>query len=165
MPEVFLSLGSNIEREVHVPAALSELARKFGPLAVSSLYESAPIGFDGPPFHNLVVRFATELPVEQVANILSGIEHRHGRLPDARKFSSRRLDIDLLLYGDLVRSDAKPFLPREDITRCAFVLEPLAEIAPDHRHPVSGERYADLWAGFDKPGLVQTRVGPATPLK
>jgi 2-amino-4-hydroxy-6-hydroxymethyldihydropteridine diphosphokinase len=105
-----------------------------------------------------VVRLSTDLPVQQVSEILTEIEEQHGRTRDCRKFSSRTLDLDLLLYSDLVLEEGKLKLPRDEITRYAFVLEPLAEIAPDARHPVSGERYADLWARFDKSGLNQRRI-------
>lgn len=159
MPEVFLSLGSNLDRETHLPAALDELAEWFGELRVSGIYEAAAVGFEGPPFHNLAVGFATEWPLGELVARLADLEIRHGRAPDSRKFSSRKLDVDLLLYGDAVLREGKLELPRPDILRYAFVLEPLAEIAPDHRHPVTGQRYADLWAGFDKTGLVQRRIG------
>ena len=158
MPEVFLSIGSNLDRERHIPAALAELEQRFGPLAVSSLYETAAVGFDGPPFHNLAVGFETALPVREVSAFLAEIEVAHGRTRESRKFSSRTLDIDLLLYGDAVLEEGKLRLPRDEITRYAFVLEPLAEIAPDRRHPVTGQRFADLWAAFDKEGLAQTRL-------
>ena len=69
--------------------------------------------------------------------------------------------MDLILYGDLVLTEGRLKLPRPEITRYAFVLEPLAEIAPEGRHPVTGESYAGLWERFDKTGLGQTRVGPA----
>lgn len=161
MPEVFVSIGSNIDREKHIPSCLAELERHFGSLTVSSLYETAAVGFDGPPFHNLVAGFNTELPVRRVAEILTAIEEQHGRTRSSKKFSSRTLDADLLLYGDTILHEGKLNLPRDEITRYAFVLEPLAEIAPEHRHPVTGERYAELWGRFDKTGLNQQRIGPA----
>jgi 2-amino-4-hydroxy-6-hydroxymethyldihydropteridine diphosphokinase len=165
MPEVFLSIGSNIDREVHIPSALEELERRFGPVTTSSIYETESVGFEGPPFHNLVAAFSTELPVQQIAGILAEIEERHGRTRECKKFSSRTLDLDLILYGDLVLQEGKLNLPRPEITRYAFVLEPLAEIAPDGRHPVTGERYADLWVRFDKTGLSQRRINPREPIK
>lgn len=161
MPEVFVSIGSNIDREKHIPSCLAALERHFGSLRVSSLYETAAVGFDGPPFHNLVAGFSTELPVRRVAEILTAIEEQHGRTRSCKKFSSRTLDADLLLYGDAILHEGKLKLPRDEITRYAFVLEPLAEIAPEDRHPVTGERYADLWERFDKTGLSQQRLGPA----
>ncbi|MGZ8242403.1 2-amino-4-hydroxy-6-hydroxymethyldihydropteridine diphosphokinase [Methylomagnum sp.] len=163
MPKVFISIGSNIDRERHIPSCLVELERHFGTLTISNLYETGAVGFDGPPFHNLVAAFFTELPVRRVAEILTEIEERHGRTRSCKKFSSRTLDADLLLYGDVIMEEGKLRLPRDEITRYAFVLEPLAEIAPDGQHPVTGERYADLWEWFDKTGLSQQRLGPARP--
>jgi len=161
MPEVFLSIGSNIDRERHIPSALAELERRFGPLTASSTYETAAVGFEGPAFHNLVVAFATELPIAEIARILTEIEEMHGRTRQCHKFSSRTLDLDLLLYGDMVGEEGRHKLPRDEILRYAFVLEPLAEIAPDLKHPLADQRYADLWAAFDKTGLAQTRLHQA----
>jgi len=159
MPDVFLSIGSNIEREKHIPSALKELEERVGSLTVSSIYESEAVGFEGARFYNLVAGFFTELPVSDIAKILSEIESNHGRTRNCKKFSSRTLDIDLILYGDAVLQEGKLTLPREDITRYAFVLEPLAEIAPNRKHPVIGESYGELWAKFDKTGIKQWRVG------
>jgi len=159
MPDVFLSIGSNIEREKHIPSALKELEERVGPLTVSGVYESEAVGFEGARFYNLVAEFFTECPVSDVAKILSEIENHHGRTRDCKKFSSRTLDIDLILYGDEVLREGKLALPREDITRYAFVLEPLAEIAPNRKHPIIGESYGELWAKFDKTGIKQWRVG------
>lgn len=159
MPDVFLSIGSNIEREKHIPSALRELEERVGSLTVSGVYESEAVGFEGARFYNLVAAFSTELPVSEIVKILSEIENNHGRTRDCKKFSSRTLDIDLILYGDEVLQEGKLTLPREDITRYAFVLEPLAEIAPNRKHPVIGETYAELWAEFDKTSVNQWRVG------
>ncbi|BBL76673.1 2-amino-4-hydroxy-6-hydroxymethyldihydropteridine diphosphokinase [Methylomagnum ishizawai] len=158
MPEVFLGLGSARDRERHLPAALAELARLFGPLKVSSLYETAAVGFAGPAFHNLVVACETALPPAALLPLLKTIEDRQGRVRQTDPPVPPTLDIDLLLYGDVVMEEGKLKLPRGDILRHAFVLEPLAEIAPDHRHPVDGRRYAELWAAFDKAGLARTRL-------
>lgn len=160
MPKAYVSIGSNVDRDEHVPQALQDLAARFGTLDVSSVYETAAVGFAGDPFYNLVVGFDTDLDVDRLAAALTELEHHHGRRRDAQKFAPRTLDLDLILYGDLVRTDRKPFLPRDEITRYAFMLEPLAEIAPDLRDPLGGERYTDLWARFDKTGLEQRRVEP-----
>jgi 2-amino-4-hydroxy-6-hydroxymethyldihydropteridine diphosphokinase len=160
MPEVFISIGSNVEREKNIPAALRALEERFGPLRLSSVYETAAVGFVGDPFYNLVAGFSTEENVEAVAEALSEIERRNGRGRSLTKFAPRTIDLDLILYGDLVRRHQKPCLPREELTRYAFMLEPLAEIAPDLTHPVTGETFAALWAGFDKTGLEQRRVEP-----
>ncbi len=161
MAKVFVSVGSNLERERHIPQAIKELEEVFGPLTVSSVYESEAEGFEGPPFHNLVVAFDTDMTVEQVYEILKQIEHRHGRGPGSRKFASRTLDLDLILYGDLVLEDPKSgrqLLPRDDILRYAFVLEPLAEIAPRLRHPLLKKTYQELWQAFDRNQIRQKRL-------
>ncbi len=158
MPDVFLSLGSNIDPEIHIPAALEDLRQTFGPLALSSLYETAAVGFEGPPFHNLVAAFVSEEEPAVIARRLREIEERHGRTRNSQKFSSRTLDVDLILYGDRIVEADGLRLPRDEITRYAFVLEPLSELAPQRRHPVLGQTYAALWAAFDKTGLAQKRL-------
>lgn len=159
--KVFVSIGSNLERERHILEALAELKESFGRLSVSSVYESEAEGFEGPPFYNLVVGFDTSLALEKVLERLKEIERRHGRDPQSRKFASRTLDLDLILYGDLILKDPKSgrlLLPREDILRYAFVLEPLAEIAPNLPHPVSGKTYRALWQTFDRHRVRQKRL-------
>lgn len=165
MPEVFLSIGSNIDPDIHIPAAIEDLRELFGPLSLSSTYATAAIGFDGPTFHNLVVSFQSEQEPREIARLLREVEERHGRSRDSQKFSSRTLDVDLVLYGNLIAEEPSLRLPREEVTRYAFVLEPLAEIAPHHRHPVMGETYAELWSRFDKTGIEQRRIKPATLVK
>jgi 2-amino-4-hydroxy-6-hydroxymethyldihydropteridine diphosphokinase len=160
MPEVYVSLGSNVERELHVPAALRELGSLFGPLTLSSVYESEAVGFQGDPFYNLVLGFHTERPVLDVARALSELETLHGRTRDSQKFAPRPLDLDLILYGELILQEGRLRLPREDLTEYAFMLEPMAEIAPDLAHPVLGKSYAELWAAYDKSKAIQHRVIP-----
>jgi len=92
------------------------------------------------------------------------MEERHGRSRTSQKFSSRTLDVDLILYGDTVLDEPNLRLPRDEITRYAFVLEPLAEIAPDLRHPVIGATYRELWADF-KVSSPQKKLGHPAPLK
>jgi 2-amino-4-hydroxy-6-hydroxymethyldihydropteridine diphosphokinase len=154
---VYVSIGSNIDRERNIGLALQQLGDEYGPLLRSSVFESAAVGFDSAPFYNLVVGFDTELPPRQVQEHLHGIEAASGR-ERTGELSARTLDLDLLLYDDLVIDEGRLKLPRADITRYAFVLYPLAEIAPDARHPVSGARYADMWTAFDDDSQVLTRV-------
>lgn len=158
MAEVFLSLGSNVDRERHIREALEELAALFGPLTVSSVYESEAVGFVGDPFYNLAVKFDSELPVEEIASRLRKIEIAHGRTGESRKFEPRTLDIDLLLYGDYVTKDDGLRLPRDGIGEYAFMLEPLAEIAPRFKHPSLGGDFASLWEDFDKSQITQKRL-------
>ncbi len=160
MVKAFVSVGSNLERERHIREALLELKESFGKLDISSIYESEAEGFEGPPFYNLVVAFETDLPLAEVLEKLKEIEAKHGRGPQSRKFASRTLDLDLILYGDLVLKDPQAgiLLPRQDILRYAFVLEPLVEIAPDLRHPISGKTYRELWQAFDHRRVKQKRL-------
>lgn len=149
MPRVYLSLGSNIEPERHLKAALDALAVQFGPLSLSPVYESEAVGFAGENFYNLVVGMDTELSVGQLAEHLRAIEHLNARCRGGEKFAPRTLDIDILIYGDQVGSVDGIELPRDEILKYAFVLRPLADIIPDERHPVVGRRYGQLAAELD----------------
>jgi len=155
----FISVGSNIDRDKHIASGLKALKAAFGDLLQSSTYESEAVGFTGDAFYNLVVGFNSELPVMTVAQLLRQIEIDNGRKPDSQKFSARSLDLDLILYGNLVTNNGKLQLPRPDIEIYAFVLEPLAEIAPSLIHPVLRVSYAALWEGMDKSKLSQRRIG------
>jgi 2-amino-4-hydroxy-6-hydroxymethyldihydropteridine diphosphokinase len=157
MAQVYVSIGSNIDREQNIDAALRALAADYGELEQSSVYESDAVGFDSTPFYNLVVGFRTADSPRAVQERLHAIENRHGRLRTA-ELSARTLDLDLLLYDDRVMSEGKLVLPRNDIDRYAFVLAPLAEIAGSAQHPVTGTRYAEMWAAFDDSRQVLTRV-------
>jgi 2-amino-4-hydroxy-6-hydroxymethyldihydropteridine diphosphokinase len=148
MAQVYVSIGSNIDRVRNIEAALKALAADFGVLQQSSVYESDSVGFDSAPFYNLVVGFQTDATPQVVQEKLHSIEESSGRVRTAA-LSARTLDLDLLLYDDLVMDAGKLVLPRDDIKRYAFVLGPLAEIAAGHCHPLSGESYADMWAAFD----------------
>jgi 2-amino-4-hydroxy-6-hydroxymethyldihydropteridine diphosphokinase len=154
----YISIGSNIERERHIAAGLLSIEQVFGSLIVSSVYESDPVGFSGDAFYNLVVGFVSGLDVKNVALKLREIEFAHGRSIDSKKFSARTLDLDLILYGDLILNEENLQLPRTDIERYAFVLEPLAEIAPSLIHPVLHVSYAELWQKMPKGELRQERV-------
>lgn len=160
MTRGYISIGSNINKDEHIPASLRVLEQTFGELTVSSIYESEPVGFTGDVFYNLVVGFDSDLEVKAVAKLLRQIELDNGRTRDSRKFAARTLDLDLILYGDLVVNDGRLQIPRGEIEHYAFVLEPLAEVAPDLKHPVSHISYAELWDKFDKTDLRQKRVTP-----
>jgi len=141
MARVYVSIGSNIDREQNICAALRVLTADYGELEQSSVYESAAVGFDSAPFYNLVVGFCKDDAPRAVQDRLHAIENRQGRLRTA-KLSARTLDLDLLLYDD----------------RYAFVLAPLAEIAGSAQHPVTGTRYAEMWSAFDDGQQVLTKV-------
>lgn len=150
MPRVYVGIGSNIDRETHVRLGVEDLRKHFGVLQLSSVYESEALGFDGEPFYNLVAGFDTRESVDQVVATLVQIEKRQGRVHGGERYSARTLDIDLLLYDDLVARTDEYHVPRDEIPRYAFVLQPLAEIAAEHRYPQTGESFASMWAQFDK---------------
>lgn len=149
MTTIYISLGSNIERERHIRAGLDALHAAFGELRVSRVFESEAVGFNGHPFYNLVAAAETDLPLVTVCQLLREMEFAHGREPDAKKFAPRTLDLDLLLYGDLV-CETPLVLPRGEILTNAFVLWPLAELAPGLRHPIDGRTMGELWESYDK---------------
>jgi 2-amino-4-hydroxy-6-hydroxymethyldihydropteridine diphosphokinase len=158
MTTVFLGIGSNIDREASICAGLDALARTYGELRLSPVYESAAIGFDGAPFLNLVAALETDQPLDTMARGLRELEYAMGRPRDASRFSSRTLDIDILTYAELVGCCEGVDLPRPEITENAFVLRPLAELAPDVLHPALGCSYAELWSGYDVSSQPLTRV-------
>ena len=161
MPTGYISIGSNIDKDINISSSLKALSSVFGDLSVSSIYESEAVGFIGDNFYNLVISFHSNLPAKQTAKILKKIELEHGRTRESQKFSARTLDLDLILYGDEIISDGRLQIPRDDIERYAFVLEPLAEIAPEEKHPVSGQTYREMWDNFDKSTLRQTKIQPS----
>ncbi len=150
MARVFLSIGSNIRRQFYISRCLDALDEQFGTLGVSSIYESDAVGFDGDAFYNLVVSLNTDMELDELYQCLRQIEHDNDRCRNAVKFSSRTLDIDILTYDDFVGDFSGGQLPRDEITRNAFVLWPLAELAPDLSHPQLNTDYASLWRAFDK---------------
>ncbi|WP_148861551.1 2-amino-4-hydroxy-6-hydroxymethyldihydropteridine diphosphokinase [Marinobacter fonticola] len=147
---VYISIGSNIERERHILAALNALAERYGRLDVSSVYESEAVGFDGENFYNLVVGVRTEESIATLSRFLKGLESDNGRRREVPKFSARTLDLDILTYDDRVGDIDGVELPRSEILTNAFVLQPLAEIAPDVEHPSRGESYKALWQAYDR---------------
>lgn len=150
MPCVYLSIGSNIERYKHVTAGLDILNACFSPLVISSVYESESVGFNGSPFLNLVVGLDTDLEIGALSALLKGIEDDNGRVRGGPKFAPRTLDIDILTFADQAGCFAGVQVPRDEILTNAFVLWPLAEVAPLDMHPVVGKNYQTLWREYDK---------------
>ena len=146
----FIGIGSNIERATNVRAAVQALRKRFGQVTLSSVYESRPIGFEGENFYNLVAAFDTDESPEVIVALLHDIERQLGRKRSASHFGSRTIDLDLLLYGELVRDDMALRIPRPEVTEYACVLRPLSELAPGARHPGNGETFSSLWTRFDK---------------
>lgn len=156
MPSVFVGAGSNIEPHRHLQLASAELTAEFGDLQKSNVYRSSPVGFVGDDFLNMAFGFATECPPAAVIEVLEKIHGLAGRQRQRERFSSRTLDLDLLLYGDLVDPSPDIRVPRRDVLEYSFVLRPLAEIAGNVIHPVSGQSLACAWADFDAAGQLLT---------
>lgn len=149
MAVIYLGIGSNLNPQENFRLALRELARRFSLRKVSPAYRNKALGFEGRDFLNAVVCVETDMDATAVCHELQIIHDIAGRKRDARKFSSRTLDIDLLLYGDLVTDDNIISVPRSDVLEFSFVLRPLADIEPDLRHPVTGKTIAQHWREFD----------------
>ncbi len=164
MARVFVSVGSNVDRERHIAFALESLRARFGELQLSSVYESASVGFEGAPFFNLVVAFDTDLEPRPIVMALRKIEWCCGRERNGERFGPRTMDLDLLLVGDRVMRDEGLVLPREEIGSQAFILCPLAEIAGQRRHPLSGDTLGAMWARIegDAGTLRKVRLGAGT---
>ncbi len=142
---VYVSLGSNSDREARICQAVSALREQFGAIELSPVYDSAAVGFDGSDFLNLVAGIDTGLEVEAVAAMFRAIEDQLGRDRTQPKFASRPIDLDILTYDDLILEVPGIRIPRPEILENAFVLKPLQDIAPLSLHPVSGQSYAELW--------------------
>lgn len=145
---VYVSAGSNIAPEQNLQLACRELRKRFTEVEVSPVYRTAAVGFAGDPFLNCVFAFDTQEPARQVVAHLEQVHALAGRVRGQTAWSARTLDLDLLLYGDAVVPDEPVKVPRDDIRRYAFVLRPLADIAPDLVHPETGESMAELWRRF-----------------
>jgi len=157
MSYLYISLGSNINRKYHVKHGLTALAKVFGALTLSSLYESKAVGFDGSDFYNMVIGAETTSSLEDVAISLRNIEFEYGREENAKKFSPRTLDLDILLFDELVL-ESPAQIPRNEITKNAFVLWPLAEIAGKVKHPIINQSYDQLWNDFNKASQSITQI-------
>ena len=152
MSLVVLSLGSNINKEFNIRSAIQKLAAEFGDLDISPAYETTAVGFDGPPFLNLVVGMDSPEPVEKIRDALRKIEQESGRVRGKKSFDNRILDIDIILYGDQDYRSEGFNIPRDEIEKYAYVLKPLSDLYPDSLHPVLGRSFIDMWGGFDREG-------------
>jgi 2-amino-4-hydroxy-6-hydroxymethyldihydropteridine diphosphokinase len=149
MTDVYVAAGSNVEPEKYLARALRELAAAYGPLTLSPAYRNQAVGFSGDDFINFVVGFRTEDDVGSVRQQLQKIEAHCDRPPDAPKWAPRTMDLDILLFGDLVSDEPGLKIPRPDLIKRPYMLRPIADIAPDVRHPISGKTMRELWESFE----------------
>ena len=163
MPQVYVAAGSNIEPERHLAMATRELQRQFPGVRSSPWYRNRAVGFEGEDFINFVAGFPTGLAVADVLARLHAIETLCGRPRDAPRWAPRSMDLDVLLYGDLVCQEPNLKLPRPDLLKRAYMLGPLAALAPDLVHPTEKQTIGQLWQRFDRGAhaLLQVRAGSA----
>lgn len=151
----YLSLGSNVEPERHLRAAIEALRARFGDVVVSPVYRTPAVGFDGPDFLNAAAVIDSDLEPQPLNDWLHALEDAHGRDRAAPRLSDRTLDIDIVLYDERVLEGAGNLrIPRPELKH-AFVLRPLADIAPHAVVPGTGRTLAQLWAGhaeYGQPG-------------
>ncbi len=158
MPEVFVAAGSNVDPARHLRKALDALQRIYSPLRISPAYQNQAVGFEGEDFINLVVGFTTTDSLVDVRRHLQSIEALCGRAPDAPKWAPRSMDLDILLYDDVISSEPGLLLPRPDLVKRPYMLKPMADIAPDVVHPTLHKSMRELWAAFDQDGHEMVRV-------
>ena len=152
---IYISIGSNIEPAQNVQLAVKALREVFGDLDISPVYESVAVGFEGDNFYNLVVAATTDMGVGTVNQSLHDIEDRYGRVRNGPRFSSRSIDLDLLLYDELSGEYDGVLLPRGEIPHHAHVLCPLADLIPQAVHPLLKQTYQQLWQKFTMPAGFQ----------
>jgi 2-amino-4-hydroxy-6-hydroxymethyldihydropteridine diphosphokinase len=155
---VYVAAGSNVEPEKNLERACAQIAHTWPDARFSRAYRNVAVGFDGPDFINLVVGFSAAQPLAQVIERLRGIETHCGRPRYAPKWASRSMDLDVLLFGNLVEKTADYTLPRPDLLKRPYMLGPLAEIAPDVIHPTANKTIAQLWSEFDRAAHTLTPV-------
>jgi 2-amino-4-hydroxy-6-hydroxymethyldihydropteridine diphosphokinase len=148
--KAFIGAGSNINRDDNIRSGIRAMCEQFSTVEVSSVYETSAVGFEGDNFYNLIVSLETDLTPLELQQKLHQIENEFGRTRGGPRYVSRTLDLDLLLYDDLVCEEDGLEIPREDVIKFAFVLLPLSEMAGELLHPVLKQSYADLWQNFDQ---------------
>lgn len=146
MHKAYLSLGSNRDAEANLRSGLAALQARFGAVLHSPVYRTAAVGFEGDDFLNSAAMIETDLEPQALNDWLHALEDAHGRDRSGPRFGDRTLDIDIVLFDDRVCEGAGNLrIPRPELKH-AFVLKPLADIAPDVRVPGDGRTLAELWA-------------------
>jgi 2-amino-4-hydroxy-6-hydroxymethyldihydropteridine diphosphokinase len=154
MVQAFVAIGSNVDPAERMLQAARAIRQSFADARFSRCYRNPAFGFAGPDFYNAVAGFTTTLPIEALLPSLREIEARCGRERADARWAPRKMDLDLLLYGDAVGSGIGYTLPRRDLLRRVYMLGPLAELAPDWLYPPSGPTIAQLWERFPQAGHV-----------
>ncbi|AEQ94953.1 2-amino-4-hydroxy-6-hydroxymethyldihydropteridine diphosphokinase [Xanthomonas oryzae] len=158
MTTVLLSLGSNVQPTHYLRLAVAALRARFGQIDVSPAYRTPAVGFDGTDFVNNAVVLQTDLELDALDHWLHALEDAHGRDRSSPRFSNRTLDMDVVFFGDcIVEGSGHPRIPRPELKH-AFVLKPLADIAPDFIDPLSGKTLAALWQAHPQYGGAFTTV-------
>lgn len=150
MTYVYLGLGANIQPHASLQAGVAELTETFGNVQRSPVYIAQAVGMDGPDFLNMAVGFECPLTHIELMSWIRATETKHGRQRPSglqHKPTSHGLDMDLLLFGDLVDEDNK--VPRPDILTCAYVLQPLTDIAAHVIHPTKAKSIQQLYNAYD----------------
>jgi 2-amino-4-hydroxy-6-hydroxymethyldihydropteridine diphosphokinase len=150
MSTVFVAIGSNIDPGARLPQAARALKQRFPGARFSACYRNSAFGFEGDDFVNTVVGFDTELPIQQLLIVLRGIEAQCGRGRADPRWGPRAIDLDLLLYDQAVEHGVGYTVPRPDLTRRAYMLGPLAELAPQWLYPPAGPTIGELWEQFPR---------------
>jgi 2-amino-4-hydroxy-6-hydroxymethyldihydropteridine diphosphokinase len=159
MTKVYIGVGSNIDKHIHIPRVINELAEEFGHIEVSPVYETPAEGFSGENFYNLVIAVEANISAQEMRAYLRELEAKHGRVRDSKnQFISRTLDLDQLLYGESQINEGGVHVPSSDITNYAFVLKPLTDIAGGMIHPILKRTFSQLWSRFDKTSLKLKQV-------
>lgn len=160
---VFVAAGSNVDPERHLRRAAEAMLEHFGAVRFSPAYRNVAVGFEGEDFINFAAGFATTRSVEEVVAVLQHIEGLCGRTREALKWAPRSMDLDILLYGDLVCERPGLILPRPDLVRRPYMLGPMADLAPQLVHPTLGETMATLWERFDRSAHPLVRIDLGLP--
>jgi 2-amino-4-hydroxy-6-hydroxymethyldihydropteridine diphosphokinase len=146
MAKAYLSLGSNLDPEANLRSGIAALRERFGSVVLSPVYRTRAVGFDGAEFLNAAAIIDTDLDPHALNAWLHAVEDAHGRDRSGPRFGDRTLDIDIVLFDDRVLEGLGNLrIPRPEL-RHAFVLKPLADVAPDVCEPLSGKSLAQLWA-------------------
>ncbi|MFD0740307.1 2-amino-4-hydroxy-6-hydroxymethyldihydropteridine diphosphokinase [Lysobacter koreensis] len=158
MSKAYLSLGSNLDAPTHLRGAVAALRERFGAIVLSPVYRTRAVGFDGADFHNAAAIVDTDLDPQALNAWLHALEDAHGRDRSGPRYGDRTLDIDIVLFDDhVLEGPGHLSIPRPEL-RHAFVLQPLADIAPGVVVPGDGRTLAQLWAAHPDRDAATTTV-------